>query len=87
MKSDKETRRKALKTLAVATPVVWAKPVVDSVMLPAHAELSVACETYSSTQSGDITITCCIQALVEVSNDETHKSHQILSEFPLKIEL
>lgn len=30
-------RRKALKALAVGAPAVWAKPVVDSVVLPAHA--------------------------------------------------
>ena len=36
-------RRNALKALAVGTPVVWAKPVVDSVILPAHAQITVAC--------------------------------------------
>ena len=37
---NKKSRRKALKALAAAAPVVWAKPVVDSVVLPAHAEVS-----------------------------------------------
>ena len=37
---DKKSRRNALKALAVGAPVVWAKPVVDSVALPAHASLS-----------------------------------------------
>ena len=38
MKDD--NRRKALKALAIGAPAVWAKPVVDSVMLPAHASTS-----------------------------------------------
>ena len=38
MKVDK--RRKALKALAIGAPAVWAKPVVDSVLLPAHADAS-----------------------------------------------
>ena len=33
----KNDRRKALKALAVGAPAVWAKPVVDGVVLPAHA--------------------------------------------------
>ena len=36
----KETRRNLIKGLAVGAPVAWAKPVVDSVVLPAHAETS-----------------------------------------------
>ena len=34
---NRKNRRKALKALAVGAPIVWAKPVVDSVVLPAHA--------------------------------------------------
>lgn len=34
---SKESRRKALKVMAVVAPTVWVKPVVDSVLLPAHA--------------------------------------------------
>ena len=35
-----ESRRKVLKGLAVTVPVVWATPVVESVILPAHAHVS-----------------------------------------------
>ena len=34
---NKKSRRNVLKGLAVGAPIVWAKPVVDSVLLPAHA--------------------------------------------------
>ena len=40
MKSVKKNRRKALKAIAVSAPAVWAKPVVDSIVLPAHAATS-----------------------------------------------
>ena len=36
-------RRNALKTIAITAPVVWAKPAVDSVILPAHAVISIDC--------------------------------------------
>ena len=45
MKDD--NRRKALKVLAVGAPAVWAKPVVDSVALPAHGATSCGCEVIS----------------------------------------
>ena len=41
MKTQK--RRNALKLLAVGAPVVWAKPIVSSVILPVHAETSPNC--------------------------------------------
>ncbi len=44
----KQSRRNILKGLAVGTPAVWAKPVVDSVVLPAHAATS--CGKVSQTQ-------------------------------------
>ena len=37
---DKKARRNALKALAVGAPAIWAKPVVDSVVIPAHAVTS-----------------------------------------------
>jgi hypothetical protein len=43
---DKKDRRKALKALAVGAPAVWAKPVVDSVVLPAHAQTSFPAGCY-----------------------------------------
>ncbi len=41
---NKKTRRNLIKGLAVAAPVVWVKPVVDSVVLPAHAQTSIPIE-------------------------------------------
>jgi hypothetical protein len=38
---NEKSRRNILKGLAVGTPMVWAKPVVESVMLPAHAESTI----------------------------------------------
>ncbi len=35
-----ESRRKVLKGLAVTVPAVWATPVVESIILPAHAGFS-----------------------------------------------
>jgi hypothetical protein len=36
----KESRRNVLKGLAVTVPAVWATPVVESIILPAHAGFS-----------------------------------------------
>ncbi|MDA9983328.1 hypothetical protein N9H39_11535 [Gammaproteobacteria bacterium] len=36
----KESRRNVLKGLAVTVPAVWATPVVESIILPAHAGIS-----------------------------------------------
>lgn len=38
---NKKSRRNILKGLVVAAPVAWAKPVVDSVFLPAHGATSI----------------------------------------------
>ena len=35
-----KSRRKVLKGLAVTLPAIWATPVVESVILPAHAAAS-----------------------------------------------
>ena len=40
---DLNQRRNAVKVLALAAPVVWCKPVVDSVVLPAHAQMTSPC--------------------------------------------
>ena len=40
---NKNNRRKALKALAVTAPAVWAKPVVDTVVLPAHGAMTGEC--------------------------------------------
>ena len=49
MKDDK--RRKALKALAIGAPAMWTKPVVDSVVLPAHANGSLRCPTGSDCEA------------------------------------
>ena len=52
-KKSSESRRKLLKSIAAGSgaivagkslPESWTRPVVDSVMLPAHAQTSVCCE-------------------------------------------
>ena len=49
----KKSRRKALKGLAISVPAVWAKPVLDSVVLPAHA--STTCDPSGCFAETDIT--------------------------------
>ena len=50
MKDDKESRRNTLKALVMGAPAIWAKPVVDGVVLPAHAA--------TTDSGGDPSITC-----------------------------
>lgn len=54
---SKQSRRKALKALAVGAPVTWANPVVESVVLPAHAATTCECQTCLSVDDyyADIT--------------------------------
>ena len=66
-KKSSESRRKLLKSIAAGSAVIvagkslpenWTKPVVDSVMLPAHAQTSIICTidiTYAiSVPGGDV---------------------------------
>ncbi len=48
---NKKSRRNILKGLAVGAPAVWAKPVVDSIVLPAHGATTggAGCLQYSTT--------------------------------------
>ena len=39
-------RRKLLKSIAIAAPITWSKPVIDSVLLPAHGMTSCGCEEF-----------------------------------------
>jgi hypothetical protein len=66
-----ENRRKVLRSLggaagvlgaATQVPEKWTRPVVDSVMLPAHAQTSPAPSTTSAppTTQAPLTATCCI---------------------------
>ena len=53
---NKNSRRSVLKGLAVGTPAVWAKPIVDSVILPAHAQSTCSvCFNASGEIEGDWT--------------------------------
>ena len=45
---NKNLRRNLLKGVAVSAPAVWAKPVVNSVLLPVHASTSCGCEEFGS---------------------------------------
>ncbi len=40
---NKKSRRKVLKGLAIGLPATWATPVVESILLPAHAGTSAPC--------------------------------------------
>ena len=45
VKFNAKTRRKALKAVAVGAPIVWCKPVVEGIVLPAHASTTTSdCE-------------------------------------------
>lgn len=41
---SQESRRSLLKGLALTLPVAWTTPVVESIVLPAHAQTSPACD-------------------------------------------
>lgn len=69
-KKSNDSRRKLLKSLAAGSgavvagkslPKEWSKPVVDSVMLPAHAETTNCCESifcsFSRTDNSSLGIT------------------------------
>ena len=36
-----KSRRKLIKGLGISIPTVWAAPIIDAVILPAHAQTSV----------------------------------------------
>jgi hypothetical protein len=70
-KKSSESRRKLLKSIAAGTGVVvagkslpenWTKPVVDSVMLPAHAQTSPVSKTCPEAGTGSTPITLIVQA-------------------------
>lgn len=44
-----ETRRRALKGLAITVPAAWTAPIVNSVILPAHAQMSPISATIDCT--------------------------------------
>ena len=55
---NNELRRKSLKLVAAGIPAVWAKPVIHSVVLPAHANTSDAVLTcfQSDDDGGQVVI-------------------------------
>lgn len=71
---DKKARRKSIKSLvavggAAALPGTWYKPVVASVMLPAHATTTVELPSpLRLTQEGDSMIACLVPGC-EMGND------------------
>ncbi len=50
---NKKTRRNVLKGLAVTLPATWAKPVVNSVVLPAHGGTTLTCPAGCYTDGAD----------------------------------
>ena len=73
-KKSSDSRRKLLKSIAAGSgaivagkslPESWSRPVVDSVMLPAHAQTSPTCSTgFAGTYAGNVsgTVTRCNDA-------------------------
>lgn len=49
---NKKSRRIVLKGFAIGAPAVWAKPIVDSVVLPAHAQTSCAGGCFQTSNGG-----------------------------------
>ena len=47
---SQESRRIVLKGLAISLPATWATPLVESVILPAHAGTSIDCEFFQSEE-------------------------------------
>ena len=43
-----KSRRKVLKGLAVTLPATWVTPIVEGVILPAHAQTSAICDNADS---------------------------------------
>ena len=62
---NKNERRKALKVLAVSTPVVWTRPVVDSVVLPVHAQTTCSSITCSGTPPDGTTVSSDIAVFAD----------------------
>ncbi len=59
---SERNRRKALKLLAVGAPMAWTKPVVKSVILPAHASVTTCCVTYINLlpNSGNVVVSSAL---------------------------
>jgi len=53
-----ETRRKLLKGLAVTLPAAWTRPVVKTVLLPAHAQRSLPPPPVSHTDPCEVVVAC-----------------------------
>ena len=58
---NKKSRRNVLKGLAVGAPLVWVKPAVNSIVLPAHARSScVEFRLYNEGADSDIYKSCIL---------------------------
>ncbi len=49
---NKKSRRNVVKGLAITVPVVWAKPVVETVIFPAHAQTTESEDNSSESEDG-----------------------------------
>ena len=63
---NKESRRKLLKGLALGVPAVWAKPIVDSVLLPAHAQTSSTCPSQFTIPGESLTCASPLQTATSI---------------------
>ena len=43
-----KSRRKLIKGLGISIPTVWAAPIIEAVVLPAHAQTTGECEFVGS---------------------------------------
>lgn len=77
---SREYRRGALKALAMSAHVVWVQPIVNSIVLPAHAQLSVVpdCSNIIIAMSTMTTSVNLPGGMVDVTISVTNNSSQPL---------
>ena len=89
---NKNKRRNVLKGLALGAPVVWVKPVIEAVILPVHAQTSIAVvSTFAgpfSTEPGDgggiAIITDTVDSSVSVDFNDDPDSMIFIDSDPLE---
>jgi len=62
----KKSKRDLLKGLAIVPPLVWGKPIISSVVLPAHAQTSMD-ETDEMGGEGGMDETCASQIIPQIT--------------------
>lgn len=60
-----KTRRQALKGLFITAPAVWTTPIVNSIILPAHAQTSPVAKSCAEMDSIDDMTSSCNDPLVQ----------------------